>query len=144
MPRRGAADESGVNNLGDADGEALSAAAPRDDALMNRGSFDSAGPSVRRPMGGCGPSEATGMGECELDAQEENSNCGQSRMLRKINRGKLRERAHLDALLLPRTKRRKVDPVSADKVNSCSQLPQQAAASKRNRGNGKRGRSEQD
>lgn len=130
----------GIKTLGNVDGDALSAAT-RDGGFMDRGSFGG-GPSGRRPMGGCGPMETSTV-ECEVDAQGENSSGGQSGMQRKMDRGKFRERAPLEALLLPRTKRRKVDPLSSD-VGGCRLVQQQMAASRTNRGNGKGGQGEQD
>ena len=130
----------GIKTLRNIDGDALSAAT-RDGGLMDRGSFGR-GPSGRRPMGGCGPMEASTR-ECELDAQGENSSGGQSVMQRKMDRGKLRDRAPLEALLLPRTKRRKVDPLSSVEAGGCSMVQQQVPASRKNRGNGKRDQGEQ-
>ena len=141
MPRSKAEDEGGVSNAGNTNGGAISAPA-RDGGFLDRGSIDGVGPSDGRPMGEHGPTASTGMGECELDVQGDNSNCGESGRQQKIHRGKLRERTALEALLLPRTKRRRVDPESAEKENGCSSLTQQTAASKSHRRSGKRRRGE--
>ena len=135
-PRRRDADDDGVNNLGSGDGDALSAA--RDSGLVGRGALSGAGPSSRRAMVGCGAPEAVSMRECEMDAQGESSSCGQSHVQERIDRAELRKRTPLEALLLPRTKRRKVDPLSTEKVDGCDMLPQPKAASRKDRGSGKR------
>ena len=135
-PRRRDADDDGVNNLGSGDGDALSAA--RDSGLVGRGALSGAGPSSRRVMVSCGAPEAVSMRECEMDTQGESSSCGQSHVQERIDRAELRKRTPLEALLLPRTKRRKVDPLSTEKVDGCDMLPQPKAASRKDRGSGKR------
>ena len=140
-PRRRDADDDGINNLGSGDGDALSAAgAARDSGLTGRGrgALPGAGPSCRRAMVGCGAPEAVSTREWEMDAQGESSSCGQSNVQERLDRGESRERTPLEALLLPRTKRRKVDPSSTEKVDGCDMLPQPKAASRKDGGSGRR------
>ncbi len=138
-PRRRDADDDGIYNLGSGDGDALSAAgAARDSGLTGRGALSGAGPSCRRAMVGCGAPEAVSTREWEMDAQGESSSCGQSNVQERLDRGESRERTPLEALLLPRTKRRKVDPSSTEKVDGCDMLPQPKAASRKDGGSGRR------
>lgn len=133
--RRRAADDDGVTPVPEVaeDGEPVG-------GHMDEGSVDG-GPSGRGPMGRSGSTETVTTRECGLDTQGETSGGGQSG--RTAKRGKERERAPLEALLFPRTKRRKIDPLSSEEVDGCGLVQQQTTASRKKPRKRKIGQGEQ-
>ena len=109
--------------------------------LMDEGAVGGE-PSGMGPTDRCGSTEAVSAGEYRLDTQGEPSSGGRSEETT-MKKGKEKERAPLEALLLPRTKRRKIDPKPFEEVDGCGLVQQRTSASRKKQRKRKRGQGEQ-